>query len=75
MTLLALDSSALLRRYVTDPDRDLVMATMAEADTWCASAITRPEVQTALHRLALDRYSLEELWADGNGVEWERPSA
>ncbi|MGI9601946.1 MAG: type II toxin-antitoxin system VapC family toxin [Acidimicrobiales bacterium] len=60
--LLAIDSSALLRRYVTDPDRTLVMTTMAEADTWCASRLVQPEVQAALHQLAFDRTQLEQLW-------------
>lgn len=60
--LVAIDSSALVRRYVSDPGRPLVMATMAEADGWCASSLVRPEVQAALYDLAFDRTGLEELW-------------
>ncbi|MGI9579280.1 MAG: type II toxin-antitoxin system VapC family toxin, partial [Microthrixaceae bacterium] len=45
-----------------DPDRQLVLDVMAEAPTWCASALARPEVQTALHRLVVDRPQLDELW-------------
>ncbi|MDH5237371.1 MAG: type II toxin-antitoxin system VapC family toxin [Acidimicrobiia bacterium] len=60
--LLAVDSSAVIRRYVTDADRDLVMATMQDAPIWCASALVRPEVQATLHQLAFDRVQLDDLW-------------
>jgi len=60
--LVAVDSSALLRRYVADPDRTLVLSTMARAVTWCASALVRPEVQAALHQVVVDRVQLDGLW-------------
>lgn len=62
MTLLALDSSALLRRYVPDEHRSLVMDQMAGADTWCASAMARTEVLLALHRTAMAPFHHEEMW-------------
>jgi predicted nucleic acid-binding protein len=71
--VLVIDSSALLRRYVADRYRPLVMSTMADADHWVASAAARAEVMLALrhavgdpssHRLACAavRNDWEALW-------------
>jgi predicted nucleic acid-binding protein len=60
--VVAVDSSAVVRRYLTGPDRDLVLTTMDRADTWCASALVRPEVQAALHQVVVDRTQLDPLW-------------
>ena len=49
----AVDSSALVRRYVTDPHRVLVLDTMARAETWCASALVRPEVRIPVFVLVI----------------------
>lgn len=49
---LAVDSSALIARYVPGPDRALVNETMGADDTWCASDLARNEVMLALHRIA-----------------------
>jgi predicted nucleic acid-binding protein len=59
---LALDTSALVRRYVQAPGRDLVLAAMAEDDDWCASAAALTETLVVLHRLALHPGDQEERW-------------
>ncbi len=59
---LALDTSALLRRYVRAPGRDLVLAAMAEDEDWCASAVALTETLVVLHRLALRPSEQEGLW-------------
>lgn len=59
---LALDTSALVRRYVHAPGRDLVLAAMAEDGEWCASALALTETLVVLHRLALSPGEQEELW-------------
>lgn len=59
---LAIDSSALVRRYVHDRDRALVLDTMAADPAWCASALCRSETLLALHRLALGPYQQAKLW-------------
>lgn len=51
---LAIDTSALVRRYVRDPDRDLVLDTMAAEAAWCVSELARPELLMLLHRSAID---------------------
>ena len=51
-TVLFVDTSALVRRYVHGPDRALVLRTMDEADAWCASALTRSETELALRRMS-----------------------
>lgn len=56
-TLLAIDPSALVERYVPGPNRVLVCAAMEQADTWCISDLARTELLLALHRLAGDPYT------------------
>ena len=51
MTLFV-DSSALVKRYVDEPGRDLVLEAMAGDDVWCASALARTEAMLTLHRVA-----------------------
>jgi predicted nucleic acid-binding protein len=60
---LFLDTSALLRRYVHGPDRQLVTGAMAADPDWCASALCRSEVLLALHRLAGTPSQAERLWS------------
>lgn len=60
--IVAVDSSALIRRYLADRDRPLVVATMAETPAWSASALARTETQLALQALAPDPITLAELW-------------
>ena len=61
MTLFV-DTSALVRRYVQGPGRDLVAAAMADDDVWCASALCRSETLLALHRLAVTPGQHERMW-------------
>ncbi len=62
MSVLAIDSSALVRRYVPDEHRDLVLEEMAGSEAWCASAMARTEVLLALHRMAIAPFQHEQLW-------------
>lgn len=74
--VLVADSSALLRRYVADRHRPLVMAAMAEADHWVASAAARAEVMLALHQAAGDAGSHRLAWSavrDDWEALWEVP--
>ncbi|MPY92814.1 MAG: PIN domain-containing protein [Acidimicrobiia bacterium] len=59
---LVLDTSALVRRYVHAPGRDLVLGTMADDGDWCASALAPTETLVLLHRLALHPAEQEALW-------------
>jgi len=59
---LFLDTSALVRRYVHAPGRELVIAAMADDDVWCASALCRSETLLALHRLAVAPSQHECMW-------------
>lgn len=60
---LFLDTSALLRRYVHGPGRQLVVDAMAADGDWCASALCRSEVLLALHRLAGTPAQAGRLWS------------
>ncbi|MEL7208059.1 MAG: type II toxin-antitoxin system VapC family toxin [Actinomycetota bacterium] len=62
-TPLVLDSSALVRRYVADRQRPLVVDTMAAAGDWIASALARSEVLLALHQSASGPQIQEEAWS------------
>jgi predicted nucleic acid-binding protein len=57
------DTSALVRRYVDEPGRELVVATMAADDTWAASAMTRTESMMTLHHLAGGPHQQARLWS------------
>ena len=67
---LAIDTSALVRRYVADPGRELVLSAMAEAEAWCVSEILRPELMMLLHRCAISAAHDDELHALANR-DWE----
>lgn len=77
MPALFVDTSALIRRYLADRHRPLVLDAMGEADNeWCASALTRSEVLLALHHSATDRGGQEALWRavrDDWEAFWEVP--
>lgn len=60
MTLFV-DTSALVKRYVLEPGRDVVLDAMAGHDVWCASAIARTEAALVLHRVAVSRRQAERL--------------
>jgi hypothetical protein len=59
---LFVDTSALVKRYVSEPDRQLVVDTMDRASTWIASALARTEAMVALHNLAPGPHSQARLW-------------
>ena len=61
MTLFV-DTSALVKRYVSEPDRQLVIDTMAADDVWVASSLARTEAMLTLHQLAPGPHSQERLW-------------
>ncbi len=67
---LALDSSALLSRYVRGPERRLVLSAMERSSNWCASELARTEVMMALHRLANSNIAAQDLWAAAR-ADWD----
>jgi uncharacterized protein len=69
-SILAIDTSALLRRYVPDVAARLVTATMEAAPIWCASALARTELLAALHRLSMAPFQHEELWRSAR-ADWD----
>lgn len=71
MTLLAIDTSALLRRYVRASGHGLVTEAMAEATTWCASALARTETLQAMHAVAVTPGQHDALWS-ALRADWER---
>jgi predicted nucleic acid-binding protein len=58
---LALDSSALLARYLDHPARPVVLEVMAADRDWCASALALPECLALLSRLEDDPVQRAEL--------------
>jgi len=58
----ALDTSALLKRYLLEAGHELVNETLATDNGWCASALARTEVQLTLHRIAGSQREQRELW-------------
>lgn len=69
--ILAIDTSALVRRYVRANGHGLVTEAMAEADVWCASALARAETLQALHHLAVTPGQHERLWTSLR-TDWDR---
>jgi len=67
---LALDSSALIQRYLPGPDRNLILRAMEQASEWCASELVRTEVMLALHRIATSRTAANDLWAAAR-ADWD----
>mgnify|MGYP001437189930 FL=1 len=59
----ALDSSALLKRYLSEPGHDLVNQYLQADSVWCASVLARTEVQLALHRVASGPTEQQRLWS------------
>jgi predicted nucleic acid-binding protein len=62
MTLF-LDTSALVRRYVAEPGRELVVEAMADDRTWVASSLARTEAMVALHQLSAGPRQQARLWS------------
>lgn len=69
--LLAVDTSALVRRYVRTSGHGLVTEAMVEATTWCASALARAETLQALHHVAVTAGQQRSLW-DALRTDWEQ---
>ena len=67
---LYVDTSALVRRYLHDRHRPLVLEAMAGDEPWAASALVRSEAQVALHRAAVSSRQQAELWRALRD-EWE----
>jgi len=68
---LALDTSALLGRYLSGPHRRVVIETMATDAVWCASALARAEALGMVDRvcdLATDSDRVRRALRD----DWER---
>ena len=67
---LYVDTSAVVRRYLHDRHRPMVLDAMASDDTWCASALARTEAQLVLHRAAVSARQQRALWTMLRD-EWE----
>lgn len=67
---LYVDSSALVRRYLHDRHRAMVLDAMASDDAWCASSLARTEAQLALHRASVSSRQQGDLWRALRD-EWE----
>src|SRR3546814_13686560 len=64
------ETSALVRRYLHDRHRPLVLEAMGTDEEWCASALARTEAQVALHRASVSSRQQAELWRSLRD-EWE----
>lgn len=67
---LYVDTSALVRRYLHDRHRSVVLHAMLDDDAWCASALVRTETQLALHRASVTARQQTQLWRELRD-EWE----
>jgi len=67
---LAIDSSALVLRYVTHPHRSMMIDAMESDPAWFASQLTRTELLLALHRLAGNERTAHDLWAAAR-ADWD----
>jgi len=61
--ILALDPSALIQRYTGGPHSAVVNTAMTAAEAWAISDLARGELLMALHRVAPDPRSADELTA------------
>jgi predicted nucleic acid-binding protein len=59
--MLAVDTSALVKRYVDEPESEQVSALMDADPLWCASELVRCEVSILLTRLATSRRQADHL--------------
>ncbi len=67
---LYVDASALVRRYLRDRHRGLVLDAMAADDEWCASSLVRTETQLVLHRASVSSRQQATLWRELRD-EWD----
>jgi predicted nucleic acid-binding protein len=68
---LALDTTALLARYLGGPGRRVVVDAMAADPDWCASAVALSEALMLVDRIAEDRVTRDELRRAVRD-DWER---
>ena len=68
--MLAIDTSALVRRYVRSAGHGLVTEAMADDEVWCASALARAETLQALHQVAVSNRQHDALW-HGLRTDWD----
>jgi len=57
----ALDSTAILERYIPGKNRDLVLDELTKSDYWIATELVKTEVLLSLHRAAVSPTHYEEL--------------
>tara|TARA_B100000029_G_C17517989_1_gene938814 strand:+ start:981 stop:1400 length:420 start_codon:yes stop_codon:yes gene_type:complete len=57
----AVDSSAILQRYLPGKHRDLVLSEMGEGNQWIATELVKTEVLLTLHRAAISPTHYETL--------------
>ena len=67
---LYVDTSALVRRYLHDRHRPLVLDAMSAEGAWAASSLVRTEAQLALHRASVSARQQRALWRELRD-EWE----
>ena len=60
---IALDTSALLKRYLLEAGHELVNEALASDPNWCASALCRTEVQLTLQRASTSAAEQHGLWS------------
>lgn len=73
---LFLDSSALLRRYVADRHRPMVIEAMTQAADWAVSALARTELQLALVQASISARDRDRFWSsvrDDWDAFWQVP--
>lgn len=68
---LAVDTSALVRRYVRAAGHGLVTEAMGDDPVWCASALARAETLQAMHQLAGTKAQHDALWS-ALRADWDR---
>jgi predicted nucleic acid-binding protein len=68
---LALDTTALLARYLEGPFRDVIVEAMAGDHDWCASAVALSEAMMLVDRLGDDPTRTDEL-RGAIRDDWER---
>lgn len=69
--MIALDASALVKRYVAEEGSEEVSERMGADPEWCASALCTVEVQVTLCHLGFEANALREL-TEALRVDWER---
>ena len=68
---IALDTTALLARYLSGPSRRVVLDAMAADDDWCASALALSEALMLGDRMSDDSHSRDQL-RRAIRDDWER---